>query len=501
MSAACGRRSGIARTVRRFGVTSSPVVAVAARRALHEDALAVGKADRQAVELGLDRVFDRRRRPAPRARACRRRALPPRRTRCRATASACGAAPRRIPAAARRRRAGSANRRDAVPGAPPPARRSSRNSRSYSASGSPDRPARSSGGCGARFPAAAARPGRRPASEPPSPQENRRSAAGLPGAMPCASRRARTASSCCAIAATRALVQRVAVVVHDACRPAPRRAGARGAPWIRTSGACPGVRATSSASVSAAGAALAHRRRRKRRAVARTQRVEQQLLVVAQREPAVVLERAGRPPPPRRGSWCRRTGRPARARRPGCPLRRRTRPARAPPRPRPASPAPTPPRRRTRPASRPRSGIRSGRPRRWRRRATRAAGRRATTCRPRHRPSSARRACRRSMAGHCSRTLACAAGCSAAEFDDVVDGRIRARAPSLRRGGAGLGALPPGAGFAASPRRRARRVEQHIGMARAETRAPPRAWRRAPGCGCRRARRPPPARRSTSSPI
>ena len=86
------RRSGIVRTVRRFGRHVLAGGAVAARRALHEEAVLVGERDREAVELELAR----RTRPrstleALAARGGRRRPRPRRRRRWRARASARGA--------------------------------------------------------------------------------------------------------------------------------------------------------------------------------------------------------------------------------------------------------------------------------------------------------------------------------------------------------------------------------------------------------------------------
>ena len=133
---------------------------VAARRALHEGAVAVGKADGQAVELRLDGILDRPRPPGLRAPACRTRAPRPLRRRCRATASACGGAPRRTRAAAPRPRAASGNRRCAAPGALPRAPAARGTGGRTPRPESPDRPARSSGSCGARSPGAAARPAR-----------------------------------------------------------------------------------------------------------------------------------------------------------------------------------------------------------------------------------------------------------------------------------------------------------------------------------------------------
>ena len=52
-------RSGIVWIVRRFGVTSSPTRAVAARSAAHERAVVVVERDRQAVDLQLADVVDR----------------------------------------------------------------------------------------------------------------------------------------------------------------------------------------------------------------------------------------------------------------------------------------------------------------------------------------------------------------------------------------------------------------------------------------------------------
>ena len=52
-------RSGIEPIVRRLTVTSSPALAVAARRAAHEDAVLVDEVDREAVDLRLGDVGDR----------------------------------------------------------------------------------------------------------------------------------------------------------------------------------------------------------------------------------------------------------------------------------------------------------------------------------------------------------------------------------------------------------------------------------------------------------
>ena len=130
----CRRRSGSERTVRRLGVTSSPTAPSPRVAPCTKQAVLVGERDREAVELELAGVLDRRPLRGPRGSAGRRRSRPRRRRRWRARASARGASPRRSSRWARRRRAASASRALASSGCSASSLSSSWKSASYSAS-------------------------------------------------------------------------------------------------------------------------------------------------------------------------------------------------------------------------------------------------------------------------------------------------------------------------------------------------------------------------------
>ena len=154
---ACSSRSGIERTVRRLGGHVLARGAVAARGALHEDAVLVDERHREPVELELGGILDLRPPRGPRGSAGRRRRRPPRRTRWRARASARGARPARSLRSASSPRAASASRacelRDARSRASPAPGRAGRTRRRRSRA----RPRCSRGGCGARWRGAASR--------------------------------------------------------------------------------------------------------------------------------------------------------------------------------------------------------------------------------------------------------------------------------------------------------------------------------------------------------